>query len=336
MPPPLIALEEHFLHPTVLSTPSIAQTYSEQLKHVPGLRGKLLSLSDLRLADMDNSQISLQILSHAPTPGSPSPSQCVEINDAMASAVKAHPSRFAALACLPMSDPTAAAAELKRCIKDLKFVGALVDNHCHGTFYDGAAYLPFWAAAAEMHAPIYLHPTWSDPFTASLYAPALDPETAEQSFSDAATKGMAASAMGWHNTTAIHFLRLYASGLFDKLSNLQIVLGHFGEGLPFYMERINVLSRRWGTFERSFEKVYRENLYITTSGVWALAPMACILRNTPMERVMFSVDYPFANNADGLRWWEDFEGSEMVTKEQAEMIAYGNAERVFGVRAPKR
>ncbi|OQO11833.1 hypothetical protein B0A48_03560 [Cryoendolithus antarcticus] len=323
-PPPLIALEEHFLHPTVLSTPSIAQTYSEQLKHVPGLREKLLSLSDLRLTDMDNSQISLQILSHAPTPGSPSPAQCVEINNAMASAVKAHTDRFAALACLPMSDASAAATELSRCVHELKFVGALVDNHCHGTFYDGASYLPFWTAAAELNAPIYLHPTWSDPSTASL------------EFLRAATKGMAASAMGWHNTTAIHFLRLYASGLFNKLPNLQIVLGHFGEGLPFYMERINVLSRRWGSFERSFEKVYRENLYITTSGVWGLAPMACILRNTPIERVMFSVDYPFANNADGLKWWEEFEGSGMVTKEQRELIAHGNAERVFGIRAPRR
>ncbi|KAK6437624.1 hypothetical protein LTR95_006171, partial [Oleoguttula sp. CCFEE 5521] len=329
-PPPLIALEEHFLHPTVLSSPSISATYSEQLKHVPGLREKLLSLSDLRLADMDKSSISLQILSHAPTPGSPSLAQCVEINDAMASAVRAHPDRFAALACLPMSDPAAAAAELSRCVRELKFVGALIDNHCNGTFYDGAAYLPFWTAAASLSIPIYLHPTWSDPSTSSLYAPALDPKTGEASFSPAATKGMAASATGWHNTTAIHFLRLYASGLFDKLPNLQIVLGHFGEGLPFYMERINVLSRRWGTFARPFEQVYRESLYITTSGVWGLGPMACILRNTPIERVMFSVDYPFANDADGLRWWEEFEGSGMVSKEQAELIAFGNAERVFG------
>jgi predicted TIM-barrel fold metal-dependent hydrolase len=101
-------------------------------------------------------------------------------------------------------------------------------------------------------------------------------------------------------------------------------------------ERICVLSRRWGDIKRDFATVYKENLWITTSGVWGLAPMATILMNTPVEHILYSVDYPFARNEDGLDWIEKFEASGMVTREQLEMIAHKNAEKLLGVKASVR
>lgn len=127
-------------------------------------------------------------------------------------------------------------------------------------------------------------------------------------------------------------MRLFAAGVFDKFPKLQIVIGHFGEMLPFMLQRVCDLSIRWGKFERSFKQVWDENIYITTSGVWSLDPMACILRNTKIERILYSVDYPFAKNEKGLRWMEELQGSGLVGKEDLERIAYKNAEKLLRIK----
>jgi predicted TIM-barrel fold metal-dependent hydrolase len=99
--------------------------------------------------------------------------------------------------------------------------------------------------------------------------------------------------------------------------------------LPFQLQRIALLSKRWGNRERAFEDVYRENIWITTSGVWSLDPMVCILRNAPIEHILFSVDYPFAENAWGLKFMEELRSSGLVTKEQLDCIGYKNAEKLL-------
>jgi len=324
-PPPLITLEEHFFSSTVLD--NMSEAYVEQFKHLPSLKEKLESLGDLRLKDMDAGKVSLQIISHAPTPGAPTPEQCVSANDQLAAAVKENSTRFTGFAVLPMAHPEEAAKELERSVKTHGFVGALIDNHVLGKYYDGPEYLPFWTKVQELDVAIYMHPTWASDDMAPRY---------EGNFTSGASKSLSASGWGWHTETGLHFLRLFASGLFDKLPKLKIILGHFGEMLPFMFERICVLSRRWGDLQRNFDAVYKENLWITTSGVWGMAPMATIMMNTPIEHVLYSVDYPFAKNEDGLAWIEQLEKSGMVTKEQLEMIAYKNSEKLLGVKAPGR
>jgi predicted TIM-barrel fold metal-dependent hydrolase len=321
-PPPLITLEEHFFSSTVLENMSAA--YVEQFKHVPGLQKKLTNLSDLRLRDMEAGKVSFQVISHAPTPGAPSPKQCIEANDELAAAVKENKTRFAGFAVLPMAHPDEAAKELERSVNSHGFVGALIDNHVLGTYYDGPEYLSFWQKAQDLDVAIYIHPTWASDDMGPRYS---------GNFTDGASRSLSASGWGWHTETGLHFLRLYASGLFDKLPKVKIIVGHFGEMLPFMFERICVLSKRWGDLKRDFATVYRENLWITTSGVWGLAPMATILMNTPIEHVLYSVDYPFAKNEDGLAWIEQLEKSGMVSKEQLELIAYKNSEKLLGVRA---
>ncbi|KAK5193421.1 hypothetical protein LTR47_007862 [Exophiala xenobiotica] len=335
MLPPLITLEEHFFSAAASSSPTMQSQYSEQFKHIPGLSQKLSDLSTLRLSSMDAGQVSFQIISHAP--GSLTPEECRKANDQLHSAIQLQtqtkqpqgqpqPKRFAGFAVLPVSDPSSCASELTRCIKDLGFVGALIDNHSdQGTYFDGDDYFPLWSAAASLDVPIYLHPTWPTPTQFSaLYM---------GNFPMSASKSLSASGFGWHSDVATHVLRLVASGLFDKLPTLKIIIGHMGEMLPFMLARIVQLSPRWGQHRRPFKDVWDTNIWITTSGNWSVDPMATILRNTQVGHILYSVDYPFARNEDGLEFMRDLQKSGLVTEQELEMIAYKNAEALLGVKA---
>ncbi|EXJ86645.1 hypothetical protein A1O3_03598 [Capronia epimyces CBS 606.96] len=323
--PPLIALEEHFFSQAMLA--GSTDTYSEQLKHIPGLADKLADVGELRLQSMDAGQVSFQIVSHAP--GALSPTQCRSANDQLAQAVQDQPDRFAGFAVLPVSHPAQCADELTRCVRELKFVGALIDNHAaDGSYFDGDAYLPLFQTAEQLDVPVYLHPTWpTDAATAALYT---------GNFSPAASRSIGSSALGWHADVATHVLRLFAAGLFDRLPRLKIIVGHMGEMLPFMLDRIAALSPRWGPRVHSFRHVWDTNIYITTSGNWSVDPMACILRNTKIDHVLYSVDYPFAKNEDGLVFMQNLQQSGLVTPEQLDMIAYKNAETLLNVKASKR
>lgn len=101
------------------------------------------------------------------------------------------------------------------------------------------------------------------------------------------------------------------------------------------LERIAKLSVRWGNQHRKWKQVWDENVYITTSGVWSLNPMRNILANTKIDHILYSVDYPFEQNENGLKWVEELEESGLVTKEQLEMICYKNSEKLLGVKAPQ-
>ncbi|KIV79717.1 hypothetical protein PV11_07263 [Exophiala sideris] len=324
MLPPLITLEEHFFSHAASTNSTMREQYSEQFKHIPSLHDKLIDLDNLRLSSMKAGQVSLQIISHAP--GTMTPDECKDANDQLSAAIKKHPSRYAGFAVLPVADPQASAAELTRCVEELGFVGTLIDSHTNqGTYFDGDSYLPLFEAAQSLNTPIYIHPTWPTPQALStLYT---------GSFPQSASKSISASAFGWHSDVATHILRLVASGLFDKVPRLKIIIGHMGEMLPFMLDRICQLSPRWGKHQRTFREIYDTNIYITTSGDWSVDPMACILRNTKLDHILYSVDYPFAKNEDGLKFMQDLQKSGLVTDEQLEDIAYRNAEKLLGVKA---
>ncbi|KAG5800960.1 hypothetical protein H9Q69_000087 [Fusarium xylarioides] len=253
--PPLITLEEHFVSANLL--PELSSIYSEQLKHLPEVANRLTDLDSLRLQDMDKNDIALQIVSHAPGLG-PKPLHLSRLaNDELAQAVQAQPGRLAGFAVLPMSEPEAAAAELRRCVRDLGFVGALVDAHVDGTHYDDRHFWPVFRAAAELDVPMYLHPTYPSEPHRSVY---------EGEYEAGAARSLGSSGFGWHQDTGLSVLKLFAAGLFDELPTLKVVVGHFGEMLPFMMERIEKLSVRWGKRQRPWRQVWDENIWITTSG----------------------------------------------------------------------
>ncbi|KAK5109916.1 hypothetical protein LTR62_006405 [Meristemomyces frigidus] len=322
MVPPLITLEEHFFSSAVGN--SLDDKYIEQFKAIAGLEAQLRDLGDLRLADMAKGKVSLQVISHGP--GTMTVTQCREANDQLAAAVQKNRERFAGFAVLPMSVPDACGPELERTVTQHGFVGALIDCHVNGHYYDGPDYLPFWRTAEKLNVPIYIHPSWPSEDMAPRY---------QGNFTAGAARSLGASGWGWHNEVALHTLRLYASGLFDTCPRLKIILGHFGEMIPYMLDRIAKLAVRWGNQQRKWRQVYDENIWITTSGVWSLDPMRCILANTRVERILYSVDYPFERNENGLGWMEELERSGLVGERELEMIAHGNAEALLGVRAPR-
>jgi predicted TIM-barrel fold metal-dependent hydrolase len=159
MPTPLITLEEHFLSKAVADANN--DKYAMQLKHIPGVEDKLRDLDMMRLADMAAGKVSLQVISHAP--GAINLLQAKGANDQLAAAIRQHPDRFAGFAVLPMAEPTAAAEELRRCVTELGFKGALIDNHTtDGKYYDGVEYDTVWQVVEGLGVPVYLHPTVTD------------------------------------------------------------------------------------------------------------------------------------------------------------------------------
>jgi predicted TIM-barrel fold metal-dependent hydrolase len=326
MTPPLIALEEHFFSSSVANDPEAQEKYFLQLKHLPGVLEKVTNLDTIRLKDMDVGHISIQVVSHAA--GQISSQQCRDANDELARAIQKNPERLAGFAVLPVAESEECAKELERTVVEHGFKGALIDNHtADGTYFDGTEYDVMWQKAQDLVVPIYIHPTWAtDSMKDILYT---------GNFSDGASASLSASSFGWHSDNALHILRLFAAGVFDKFPKLKVIIGHFGEMIPFMLGRIEVLSLRWGKRKRSFREVWDNNIWITTSGVWSLDPMATILRNTKIERILFSVDYPFASNEAGLEWVRALEKSGMVDGDALEKICSRNAEELLGLKVTK-
>ncbi|KAJ7018813.1 hypothetical protein C8F04DRAFT_1277129 [Mycena alexandri] len=317
---PIITLEEHFL-----SRVALAQSgeHNAVFKAIPGLWDQFTELGPRRLADMDAGGVTMQVISHGP--GDLAPAACRDCNDQLAAAVRANPGRFAGFAELPMEQPQEAAKELRRTcsgeMDGVAFVGALVDSHTEaGLYYDGPEFDVLWAEATRLDVPIYIHPTWP---SEQLYAASASPHLPANVMTT-----ILAFGFGWHSDVALHVLRMYAAGVFDRFPTLKIVIGHMGEMIPYMLQRIQRASSRWGR-ERSFREVWDNNLWLTTSGNWALDPLACILRNTKHDRIMYSVDYPFAKSRDGLAWLEELEQSGMVSEEELEGIRWKNAAKLL-------
>lgn len=326
MVPPLIALEEHYYSQAILD--SFDNSMKIGIKAWPGAMERLMDAGDLRLAEMDKGKVSLQVISHCAA-DRPSPDACRDGNNSLAEAIQKSAttqSRFAGFAVLPMGEPEAAVIELQRAVKVLGFVGALIDNKAGNKFYDGEEYMAFWEKAQELDVPVYLHPSWpSDELFQQSYA---------GNYSARAMSVIGGAQWGWHSEVGLHVLRLHAAGVFDRFPKLKVVLGHFGEMMPYMLQRIQDQEMLKGRRERTFLQVWDENIWITTSACWSLDPMRCILANTKIEHIMYSIDYPFTTNEQGLKFMEDLESSNLVTQEQLEKIAYKNAEALLGVKAP--
>lgn len=331
-----ITLEEHWLAPALTET-ALSNTVLQLL-----INGSLPAtflqhfkdLGPIRLQNMTDNNIRVQIVSHATIPAGLGNAPLIRVaNDQLADTIKNNSDRFAAFAVLPMELPEEAATELERCVKELGMKGALVDTHlANGSFYDGAAYFPFWAKAQELDVPIYLHPTL--PTTPSVidigtghYAPAVPQDFTLETATDLGTV-----AWGWHQDAGLHFMRLYSAGIFAEFPKLKVIFGHMGEMIPFMLERANAFLSSKNTSRPSLIDTYHQNVWITTAGFFSTNPMATILRNTAVDRVMYSVDYPFGNSMNGSMFMQELKVSGLVTEEEWEMIAFKNAQNLLGIK----
>jgi uncharacterized protein len=316
----VIAIEEHFLTAGVAAATASYRPASGQ----DGLLAKLDDLGGGRLADMDRAGIDVQVLSVSP-PGTQELDAAAavplarEANDKLAAAVAAHPDRFAGFATLPTADPAAAAAELDRGVTALGFKGAMIHGHTRGRFLDDPVYLPIFERAAALRVPIYLHPTYPAPPVAQAYY---------GGFAAPVSGVLATAGWGWHAETGLHALRLVLSGVFDRFPGLQVIIGHMGENIPFSLARADERLTPVAThLKRRVGEYFEQNFYITTSGYFTDPPLLCALMVLGAGRIMFSVDYPYSDNAAGRAFLD----RAPISAADREKIAHGNAERLLGV-----
>jgi predicted TIM-barrel fold metal-dependent hydrolase len=315
--PLVIAIEEHYLDPEV-----DAKVGGKAGGGAP-VRERLFDLGELRLKEMDEAGIDIQVLSHCPPgaqafDGQTAAEQARGVNDRLNEVVKAKPDRFAGFATLPLRDPAGSAAELDRCVQELGFKGAMVHGLTDGIFIDDERYWPIFERAQALDVPIYVHPGPPHPQVVELY------------YKDYVQKYPSILSAGWGFTveTATAGLRLVLSGVCEKYPGLKIIIGHMGEGLPFLLWRINHAFSRMGgpgADPVQFREIFCEHFYVTTSGNFSDPALLCTIMEMGADRILFSVDWPYIENAPGTAWMEHVP----LSKEDRVKILNGNAKRLL-------
>ena len=320
-----IGLEEHF---------AIPETLQDSAGFVPGeywkeLSKRLLDIQEYRLREMDANGMEMMILSlNAPAVQAiPSPHKANEIamraNDFLAEQVAKRPTRFQAFAALPLQDADMATKELERCVKYLGFKGALVNgfsqvntpDNC--VYYDAPQFAGFWDSVEKLNVPFYLHPRNPIAAWAQIYD---------------GHPWLMGPTWAFGQETAVHALRLMASGLFDKHPKLQIILGHMGEGLPYSMWRIDNRNA-WVTMpktypaKKTFGEYFQNNFYITTSGNFRTQTLIDAMLEIGADRILFSTDWPFENVDHAAKWFD----SASISEADRLKIGRSNAARLFNL-----
>jgi len=303
----VVALEEHFNVPAVVKRidPAAISARGFRPRRAPPSGPNPLALlpeiGEQRLKSMDDTGITVQVLATAPpgpdiVPGPDGVSIARAINDHLAEAVARKPDRFAGFAAMPMASPDACADELARAVKQLGFVGTLINGTTEGRFLDDPRYDDLLAAAVELDVPIYIHPHLPPPVVQQAYYAGLE---------EGAARVLATAAWGWHQETAIHVLRMVIAGTLDKHPRLKLIIGHMGEMLPVMLDRIDDVSALdIGHLQRPISRQILDQVWITTSGIFTAPPFLAALQTFGIDRIMFSVDYPYAPNAKGREFLE--------------------------------
>ena len=280
---------------------------------------KGLDFGAARLADMNAAQIDMQVLSVGGFPQFATLDHHQRVNDNLARAVAENPMRFAAFATLPWAKPDEAAAELERAVTQLGLKGALLNGRPADDFLDAPQYAPLLAKFNELNVPLYLHPGLPVPAVQQAYYSGFDKEVSAR---------LSMFGWGWHNEAGIHLLRLILSGAFDKNPNLQVISGHWGEMLPFYLQRLDdSLPQEATGLRRSITQTFKEHVWVSPSGMLTMPHFQFIYQLMGAERILFSVDYPY-QSLDGVR---QFIENLPILPMEKEQIAFRNAEKLFNL-----
>jgi gamma-resorcylate decarboxylase len=318
-----IALEEHFaIEETVMDSAGFVPE-----KDWPELKSRLLDIHDKRLRLMDEFNIEMMILSlNAPTiQAIPDAKRATETakraNDFLANEIAKRPARFKGFAALALQDVDGASHELHRCIKDLGFVGALVNGFSDDSrspsplYYDMAQFDSFWGEVAKLDVPFYLHPR--------------NPHLSQAQIYDG-HMWLMGPTWAFGQETAVHALRLMGSGLFDRHPSLKIILGHMGEGLPFSMWRVDhrnawVKTTPKYPAKKKIADYFNENFYLTTSGNFRTQTLIDAILEIGTDKILFSADWPFENIDHAAIWFDNASISE------ADRLKIGslNSKRLF-------
>ena len=321
-----IGLEEHFAIPDTLSDSKGFLADSTW----PELESRLIDMQERRIREMDAHGMQMMILSlNAPAIQAIwEPKQATDVarraNDFLAREVAKRPDRFRALAALAMQDPDGATRELQRCVKELGFVGSLVNgfsqiNDPNSMLYlDDRRYAGFWAEHDKLDVPFYLHPRNPLPSAAQIYE---------------GHPWLLGPTWAFGQETAVHALRLMASGLFDRHPKLQIIIGHLGEGLPYSIWRVdnrNAWTKAPPRYPAKHKLGYyfQQNFHLTTSGNFRTQTLIDAMLEVGADRIMFSTDWPFENVDHAAIWFD----ACSISEADRQKIGRGNAVRLFKLK----
>lgn len=318
-----IAFEEHIAIPETLEQ---TRAFAGDSARLDQFTRQVLDIGEERLQIMESSGIEFAILS-LNSPGIQAvldTHQAIDLakkaNDHMAAAVARHPERFAAFAALPMQDPDAASDELRRCVEQLGFKGAMVNGFTQkerpdsAVYYDLPEYRGFWGEVASLDVPFYLHPRMQIPAQAKNYE---------------GHPWLMSAPWGFAVETSIHSLRLCGSGLFDDYPTLKICIGHLGENIPFGLWRLDSRMRfspRGYRGKRPLGDYFRKHFHITTSGNFNDPAFRCTLDVLGKDRVYFSADYPFERMEDAADWYDS---TTTISEQDRLQIGRTNAIKLF-------
>jgi uncharacterized protein len=330
-----VAIEEHF------SVPHLARRIDQATVSRRGYRPRAVApgapnpiellpeIGENRLKSMDEAGITVQVLSISGpgpdlVPGPDGIAMAREINDHLAAAIAKHPDRFAGFAALPLQSPDACADELKRTVRDLGFHGAMINGTTEGRFLDHPSFDGMLAAAAELDVPIYIHPH-------------IPPEPIRQAYfsglPDGADRVLETAGWGWHSETAVHLLRMVVAGTLDRHPRLRLIVGHMGEMLPMMMARIDaVFAHDIAHLKRPITRAILDQVWLTTSGIFDEPPFLTALLTFGIDRIMFSVDYPYAPNAAGRRFLDRI----ALSPADKAKLAHGTADKVLKLKVPAK
>lgn len=325
-----IGLEEHFATPELIDAwhalepqwqdVALAHSSHEELTE------RLLDVDAKRIAAMDDTGLDVAVVSMT-TPGlqNLTPADAVALqgisNDRLADAVRRNPDRLQGFATLATPDPEAAAAELGRAVTELGFNGAMLYGRTRDRNLDHPDFWSIFEAAEALSAPLYLHPQSPPPTVRSAYYGGLG---------DAVDAALATHGLGWHYDAGLQLLRLILGGVLDRFPGLQLILGHWGEVMLFYLDRIDRMSGI-ANLARPVSEYVRTNVFVTPGGVFSQRYLQWSLDVVGPDRVLFATDYPYVMVPDGggRRFLQEAE----ISDEDREKMASGNWERLCaGIR----
>jgi len=284
---------------------------------------RLLDWERDRIAEMDRNGVDMHLLSlTAPGVQMFDPDKGTELariaNDKMAEIVRRRPDRFAGLGTFAPQDPKRAALEIERCASELKLNGLVINSHTNDLYYDDPFFLPVFEAIEASGLALYIHPR----------APS---KQLAKAFGD---YGMDTALWGYGIETSTNAVRMILSGLFDRFPKLKIVLGHMGEGIPFWLWRLDYMHQNAAMARGHAPRVqlkvseyFRRNFAITTSGVESHAALKYSVEVLGPENVMWAIDYPYQPTTPAVQ----FMHTAPLAEDVKAMVAGGNAARIFRI-----
>jgi 5-carboxyvanillate decarboxylase len=287
----------------------------------PPLLRRLLDLEGERIQIMDQAGVDMHLLSLT-SPGvqmfdtETAVSLATVANDRLAEVIKKYPKRFTGLASFAPQDPKRAAKEIDRAINKLKLNGLIVNSHTNGEYLDDHKYWPIFEAATASNAAIYIHPrNMPDPC----------------SFMTRADVNLAGALWGFQMETGLHAMRLIVGGVFDQFPTLKIVLGHMGEGLPYWLYRIDYMYRAYSHGHPNLKKMpsqyMKDNFVITTSGMNDHKVLKYCNDALGPENIVFAIDYPYQESVEAA----NFMNSAPLPEADLEKITHRNSETLFHI-----